>query len=125
MKKIKRIKENITQIEYKKLLDAVRGNDNLRDNTKLNLLRTYTILYYTGIRLNEIQTLRIIDIKNLIKNGELKILTSKTKSERKIFVSINFKKDLLKVFDFKIENENNLIIVKGSNKNKQTSIKFS
>ena len=35
-KEIKRIKENITELEYKKLMSFVRGNENLRENTKLN-----------------------------------------------------------------------------------------
>ena len=35
-KEIKRIKENMTKLEYKKLMSFVRGNENLRENTKLN-----------------------------------------------------------------------------------------
>ena len=53
-KDIKRIKENITELEYKKLMSFVRGNENLRENTKLNLLRTFTFLFFTGLRLNEV-----------------------------------------------------------------------
>ncbi len=36
-KEIKRIKENITEVEYKKLMTFVRGNETFRENTKLNL----------------------------------------------------------------------------------------
>ena len=35
-KDIKRIKENITELEYKKLMSFVRCNENFRENTKLN-----------------------------------------------------------------------------------------
>ena len=42
-KDFKKIKENITEVEYKKLMSFTRGNETLRNNTKLNLLRTFTI----------------------------------------------------------------------------------
>ena len=73
-KEFKKIKENITEVEYKKLMSFTRGNETLRDNTKLNLLRTFTILFFTGLRLNEVQELKIIDIKNLLENGNVKWL---------------------------------------------------
>jgi len=46
----KRIKENIGIAEYKKFMNATRGNDSIRENTKANLLRTFCILYYSRIR---------------------------------------------------------------------------
>ena len=55
MKKIKRIKESITEVEYKKLLNGVRGDESLQQSSKENLLRTFTILYFTGLRINELQ----------------------------------------------------------------------
>lgn len=121
-KEIKRIKENITEIEYKKLMSFVRGNENLRENTKLNLLRTFTILFFTGLRLNEVQELKIIDIRNLLQYGNVKINISKTSTERKLYLTNTFQKELIKVFDLKNENDDNKIITKGANKNKKTSI---
>ena len=121
-KDIKRIKENITELEYKKLMSFVRGNENLRENTKLNLLRTFTFLFFTGLRLNEVQELKIIDIKNLIQYGNVKINISKTSSERKLYLTSTFQKELVKIFDLKNENDDNRIITKGANKNKKTSI---
>ena len=121
-KEIKRIKENITELEYKKLMSFVRGNENLRENTKLNLLRTFTFLFFTGLRLNEVQELKIIDIKNLIQYGNVKINISKTSSERKLYLTNTFQKELVKIFDLKNENDDNRIITKGANKNKITSI---
>ena len=121
-KEFKKIKENITEVEYKKLMSFVRGNETLRLNTKQNLLRTFTILFFTGLRLNEVQELKIIDIKNLLENGNVKIDISKTSTQRKLYLTNSFQKELLKLFDFKIEDDNNRIISKGSNKNKKTSI---
>jgi integrase/recombinase XerD len=121
-KEFKKIKENITEVEYKKLMSFVRGNETLRPNTKLNLLRTFTILFFTGLRLNEVQELKIIDIKNLLENGNVKIDISKTSTQRKLYLTNSFQKELLKLFDFKNELDDNKIISKGSDKNKKTSI---
>ena len=121
-KEFKKIKENITEVEYKKLMSFVRGNETLRLNTKQNLLRTFTILFFTGLRLNEVQELKIIDIKNLLKNGNVKIDISKTSTQRKLYLTNSFQKELIKLFDFKNELDDNKIISKGSDKNKRTSI---
>lgn len=121
-KEFKKIKENITEGEYKKLMTFVRGNETLRSNTKQNLLRTFTILFFTGLRLNEVQELKIIDIKNLLQNGNVKIDISKTSTQRKLYLTNSFQKELLKLFDLKNEDDENRIISKGSNKNKKTSI---
>ncbi len=100
-KEIKRIKENITEVEYKKLMSFIRGNETLRENTKLNLLRTFTILFFTGLRLNEVQELKIKDIKNLLQDGNVKIDISKTSTQRKLYLTNSFQKELVKLFDFK------------------------
>ena len=121
-KEVKKIKENITEVEYKKLMSFTRGNETLRDNTKLNLLRTFTILFFTGLRLNEVQELKIINIKNLIENKNVKIDISKTSTQRKLYLTNSFQKELIKLFDFKNELDDNKIISKGSDKNKRTSI---
>jgi len=119
---VKRIKENIKETEYKRLVTFVRGDEAIRESTRTNLLRTFTILYYTGMRLNELQDLRISDIKELLEQGTVKIFLQKTKSERKLYLTKDFKKQLEKLFDFTIEEDTNRVICKGSNKNKKTAI---
>ena len=121
-KSIKKIKENITSVEYKKLMNSVRGNQTIRANTKSNMLRTFCILYYTGMRLNELQDLRVSNIRELIENGTTKAILSKTKSERRLFITPDFKKELTKLFDLESEDDKNRVITKGSNKNKRTGI---
>lgn len=121
--KLKRIKESITEIEYKKLLNAVKGDETLRENTKQNLLRTFTILYFTGLRLNELQEMKLSHIKELIDNGETKLILPKTKSERKLFATDEFIKQLKKLFVFDSNIDLQIkVISKGSNKNKKESI---
>ncbi|OHE17542.1 MAG: hypothetical protein A2525_07405 [Sulfurimonas sp. RIFOXYD12_FULL_36_11] len=121
--KLKRIKESITELEYKKLMSSVRGDESIRANTKDNLLRAFTILYFTGLRLNELQEMNLSHIKELLEDGETKLLLPKTKSERKLFAGDEFKKQLKKLFvfdsgtDFQIK-----VISKGSNETKRTGI---
>lgn len=123
MKSIKKIKENITLTEFKKLTAYIRGNDTIRENTRINLLRTFTILYYTGLRLNELQEMRIKHIKELLENGTTKITLPKTKTERKLYLTPEFKKNLEKLFDTN-EDLANRVIAKGSNKNKRDGIHY-
>jgi integrase/recombinase XerD len=123
-KSIKRIKENITEAEYKKLLNSVRGDDVIKETTRSNLLSAFTILYFTGLRLNELQELRISNIVELIDSGSTKLILPKTKNERKLFAGDEFKKQLKKLI---LAYGSNLdiqarVITKGSSKNKHTGI---
>ncbi len=74
-----------------------RGREDLRQNTKRSLLRTFVFLYYTGARISELQTLQIKNIKQLLEKGEFILVTQKIDSQRKIYLSPNFKKDLLSI----------------------------
>ena len=112
----KRIKENINEQEFKKLIYFANGDESLRVDTRINLLRTFTILFYTGLRVNEIQSLKISHIQELIEKESVIVYLSKTNSERKLYLTDNFKKALVKLFDFSIEDNNNLVVYKGSNK---------
>ena len=119
---VKRIKENIKEAEYKKLMSFLRGDDSIRELTRLNLQRTFTILFFTGMRINELQDLHIQHIRELIVNGSVKIYLKKTNSERKLYLTENFKRDLLKCFALEIEEDDNKVIFKASNKRRKTGV---
>ena len=122
-KTIKRIKESITQDEYKKLMNSVRGNDTIRKTTQQNLLRTFTILYFTGLRLNEIQQMKLSHIKELLELGSSKLLLPKTKSERKLFAGDEFKKQIVKLFTINDKTDLEVrVVTKGSVKSGRTGI---
>lgn len=100
MKKVKkRIKESIAKDEYKKLLHFTQNDPNIKESTKVNLLRAFTILYYTGMRINELQQLRLQHIQQMLELGECKVELPKTKSERKLFATREFKKELKPLFE--------------------------
>jgi len=120
---LKRIKESITEVEYKKLINAIRGDESLRANTQQNLLRAFTILYFTGLRLNELQQMNLSHIKELLENAETKLLLPKTKSERKLFAGDEFQKQLKKLFIITADTDLQIkVIRKGSNQSKKESI---
>jgi len=122
-KTVKRIKESITHDEYKKLMNSVRGDDTLRKNTQQNLLRTFSILYFTGLRLNELQQMRLFHIKELLELGSTKLILPKTKSERKLFLGDEFKKQLVKLFSIYDKTDLHIrVITKGSVKSGRTGI---
>ena len=120
---VKRIKESITETEYKKLMSYVRGDDSIRDHSKQNLLRAFTILYFTGLRLNELQQMRLYHIVELLELGSTKLILPKTKSERKLFAGDAFKKQLLKLFDLSDDiDKDERVITKGAIKSNRTGI---
>ena len=120
---IKRIKESITEKEYKKLMSYVRGDESIRNHSRQNLLRTFTILYFTGLRLNELQQMRLHHIAELLQDGTTKLVLSKTNSERKLFAGDAFKKELLKLFDISDNTDmQERVITKGSVKSNHTGI---
>lgn len=122
-KNIKRIKESITETEYKKLMNAVRGDEYLRQTSKTNLLRAFMLLYFTGLRLNEVQNLTLWHIRELLEQGQAKLILSKTKSERKLFAGDQFQKHLKKLFSTdELNDTNTKVIAKGSVKSKREGI---
>ena len=122
-KSIKRIKESITEAEYKRLMNEVRGDESLRQNTKANLLRVFTLLYFTGLRLNEVQNLTLLHMKELLEQGHTKLVLPKTKSERKLYAGKEFQKQLRKLFGVdELSNHHARVISKGCVKSKREGI---
>jgi len=111
-KKITKIRENISEVEFQKLLTYLRGKDNINPNTKENLRRTFILLYYTGMRVNEVKQLKIKDIVSILENLELIIITHKTKKERKLFFSKEAIKEIRKGFVFDENSKKNDYIIK-------------
>lgn len=114
-KKTTKIRENITDVEYQKLLIYLNGKENLTTNTNNNLKRTFILLFYTGMRINEVKQLRVKDIDIIIKKEELIIVTHKTRKERKLFFSKEAIKQIKKHFIFTGDAKANdyIITVKG------------
>lgn len=122
VQKIQKHKESITIKEHKKIMAYINGNTSMRSGTKQNMTRLFTLLYFTGVRLNEVSSFRVHHIEELLNNGITKIITSKTQSERKIYISKDFKKELITYFnDIKNDDSDMLVIYNTRNKNKKST----
>lgn len=119
-KKLKEVKENITEKEYRKLVSYVKGNENYKEYKKLNLLRTFCILYYSGLRVNEVRDLKYSHIYELLEEGQTIIISSKTNIEKKIYLTESFKKELIKLFAI-LKDKNELIIYNNRKKISRSS----
>ena len=62
----------------KKLLTYLNGKEDLTTNTKNNLRRTFILLYFTGMRVNEVKQLKVKDINTIFEKEELIIVTHKS-----------------------------------------------
>jgi integrase/recombinase XerD len=115
-KKFTKIRENITEVEYQKLLTYLNGKEDLTTNTKNNLRRTFILLYFTGMRVNEVKQLKVKDINTIYEKEELIIVTHKTRKERKLFFSKEAIKQIKKYFVFNdnSKNEDFIITTKGN-----------
>ena len=111
MKLTKRIKESIRESEYKRLMNFTKGDEDVKKFTRERFLKIYTLLYYTGMRLNEVSQLKVSDLKTLIKKKEVKIVTHKQKMERKLFFSDDAVKSIKKIFgeDLTLQDDARLI----------------
>ncbi len=94
---MKKIRKPIQEKEFKTLLNYISSNPTMRSNTKENYFNLFTILYYTGARLNEIPQLTIEDLLLAIKKKELIIKAHKQKKERSIVLSDRAIKEFKKI----------------------------
>jgi len=109
---MKRIRKNITKKEYLKLKRYLENDNNLRTSSKRNLTTTITILYHTGIRITEISSFKVKNLKELITTNSTIIKTAKTNSEREIFISKTAKKEIIELYEkFYTDLEDNVQIV--------------
>jgi len=83
----KRIRENITEQHHHQIQTYLAGDTKLYPNTKQNIKVATTILFYSGIRINEITQMTIADLQTIISKKELIIKIHKQKRERKLFFS--------------------------------------
>lgn len=110
MKKISKIKENITEQQYKLLLSSLRGNTSMRKVRKERLLKIFVILYNLGIRVNEVSQFTNNMLNELLDNGKLIIESHKQGSEKIVYLTSKSKKEIKKIFD-DIPYNNNYVFV--------------
>jgi len=118
-KKIKRVKKSVTAKEYKKLMAFVRGDEDIKSFSQKHFLKIFSLLYYSGLRVNEITQIKYLHIEEIIKTGETIVVSHKTKRERVLYFSESAIKEIKKYFTYHKESElNNYCITSWGNPQK-------
>ena len=84
---MKRIRHSVGSAEYKKLITHAMSDVTLKEHTRKKLLRIFGVMYYTGIRVNEIAHITIGKLLQLTTEQGGVIYTSKKDKERKLYLS--------------------------------------
>jgi len=108
---MKKIRKPLGEKDYKKLMSHLRGEETLKDHTKVRLLRIFSLLYYSGCRLNELPQITIGMIKRMFETKEMIIVSHKVDAERIIYFSDAGVTELKKYFDLE-DPESNYVITK-------------
>ena len=104
---MKRVRKPIQEPEYKKLMRYTNIED-MKEWKRNNLQKIFCLLYFTGIRINEVNQITNKHIRELLEHKETIIYTSKTDKERLLLVSEKSLKEIKKYFSIE-ENENRVI----------------
>jgi len=107
--KIKKIKKSITKVEMKKLIAFTLYDDDIKTFNRERLLKIFTLLYYSGMRVNELTQITYIHIDEIIQTGETIIVTHKTKNQRVLFFSPKAITEIKKYF-VHYSNKNEFVI---------------
>jgi len=103
---MKKIKDNITEEQFKLLISSLKGNDTIRVNRRDRLIKQFNLLYYLGIRVNETTQFTNNMINELLNNKKLIIKSHKQHSEKNVYLSDNGVKQLKKIFTDIPSNDN-------------------
>jgi len=117
-KHIKRVKKSITAKEYKKLMSFVRGDEDIKTFNQKRFLKIFSLLYYSGMRVNEITQIKYSHIAEIVNTGETIIISHKTKRERILYFSDSAVKELKKYFTYEQSELNNYCITSWGNPQK-------
>jgi len=107
---ITKIRKPIGENEYRKLMSHLRGDESLKEFNKIRFLRIFSLLYFSGCRLNELPQLTIKQIKQIFEKSEIILVSHKVKAERIIYFSDTAIKELKKYFILEDQDENNLVL---------------
>ena len=117
-KKVKRVKKSVTEKEYKKLMAFVRGDEDIKSFNQKRFLKIFSLLYYSGMRVNEITQIKYSHIQEIIDTSETIIISHKTSRERVLYFSDSAIKEIKKYFTFEESELGNYCITSWGNPQK-------
>ena len=98
-KNVKRIKDNISYDEYKYLMTYIENHPTMRETRKNRLLKIFSILFFCGLRVNEVTQINEDTIKELLSNGKSKIIAHKQSKEKYLYISSKGKEEIKKYWN--------------------------
>ncbi len=107
---MKRIKQNITKKHFDRLMSHLKADLDIREARRERLIKLFSLLYYTGIRINESTQLTNKMMTKFLEEKKLIIKAHKQDEEKYIYLTKNSRKMLKKYFK-DIEDNDNLIFV--------------
>ena len=87
MRKITKIKDNITERDFRHLMAYLRADESIRESRQERLKRVFTLLYVTGMRLNELSQLTSGMMVSLMSDKKLKVVSHKQSTEKMIYIT--------------------------------------
>lgn len=119
---IQKVKDNISNKNFKHLINYLKADTSIRASRKDRLLKLFNLLYITGLRVNETTTLTNKKIKELIENKQTKVIAHKQKIEKVIYLTESSKKDLFNLFKNIEDNDNFIFTSERGSKNSPLAI---
>lgn len=119
-------KKPIKTKEYERIMQYLKNDTSTRQETKDKYRKIFTFLYYTGARINEVCTLKGIQIKEIIQTKKTKILTTKTarfkgQEFRTVFFSDKAANEIHQAFKDSLNHLDAYCIRAWNNKNKMVN----
>lgn len=110
----------IREEEYRELIESLDAANHLQPRTILRHRRSFSLLFYLGMRVGELLMLRVRDLRQAVHTGETSLegSSTKTKKARLLQFSAHAQRVIYELFQDIIENEkmnDNYLVFSGNN----------
>ena len=99
-------------------MNFVRGDEDIKPFNQKRFLKIFSLLYYSGMRVNEITQIKYAHIEQIVQTSETIIISHKTKRERVLYFSESAIKEIKKYFIYEKSELNNYCITSWGNPQK-------
>jgi site-specific recombinase XerD len=101
---------SISKEQFEKLIDFLKNDTEIRENRRDRLLKLFSLLYYTGARLNELTNLTNNMMASLLIGEGFYIKRPTNEESKRIYISENAKSILNEIFTEQIFNDELIFI---------------
>ena len=87
MRQTTKIKDNISERDFKLLIAYLKSDESIRESRRIRLERVYTILFTTGLRVNELSQFTNNMMVTLLSDNKLRVISHKQAMEKDIYIT--------------------------------------